>query len=161
MNEKIANEQNESLFQAVKEVHIIYVKQQINLLNALKERYGPEVGQVVEEANSQEICKTFREIAKQTGKNSIKDLINVLWQPLKSKGYKFTMEETDDGFQMNCTACPYVNLYKGLGGENWGFQLYCAADENLVAAFNPEIGFKRTKTLMQGDECCDHFYYYK
>ncbi|MFC2012727.1 L-2-amino-thiazoline-4-carboxylic acid hydrolase [Chloroflexota bacterium] len=31
----------------------------------------------------------------------------------------------------------------------------------MASAFNPDIGFQRTKTLMRGDDCCDHIYYLK
>jgi hypothetical protein len=27
--------------------------------------------------------------------------------------------------------------------------------------YNPRIAFKRTKTLMEGDDYCDHFYGYR
>lgn len=39
--------------------------------------------------------------------------------------------------------------------------IFCAGDPYIVEGFNPKMGFKRTKTLTLGDDCCDHFYYYK
>ncbi len=93
------------------------------------------------------------------GKNSIDDLVNVLWEPLREKGYAFTLEKTEPGVQVNCTACPFATMYRSLGGAEWGYALYCAVDEDLTKAFNPEIGFKRTKTLMEGHSNCDHFYF--
>ena len=35
----------------------------------------------------------------------------------------------------------------------------CEGDGPAAAAFNPAIRFSRTKTLMEGDDCCDHVYY--
>lgn len=146
--------------QALKSVHTMYIKQQITLLDALKAEYGTGVVEIVRETNSRDVCQTFRALAVQSGKNSIEDLVNVLWEPLRSKGYAFTMEAVDGGIQMNCTACPFASMYKALGGEEWGYALYCAADEDLARAFNPKVGFKREHTLMEGHQCCDHFYYY-
>lgn len=146
--------------QVLKGVHAMYIKQQIMLLNALKTEYGKEVVDIVRETNSGMVCQTFRDQAVQSGKNSIEDLVAVLWEPLRSKGYAFTMEAMDGGIKMNCTACPFASMYKAMGGEDWGYALYCAADEDLARAFNPNIGFKREHTLMEGHTCCDHFYYY-
>ncbi len=146
------------LKQALKAVHGMYVKQQISLLNALKVKYGPGVVDVVRDANNLDVCQVYKKLVEQSGKKSIDDLIAVLWEPLRSKGYAFSMEKTDGGVQMTCTACPFASLYRAMGGEEWGYALYCAADEELTTAFNPAIGFRRTKTLMQGDAFCDHFY---
>ncbi len=144
--------------QALKAVHGMYVKQQISLLNALKAKYGPGVVNVVQDTNTREVCQVYRAMAEQSGRNSIDDLVAVLWEPLRSKGYVFTAEKTEDGVQICCTACPFASLYRAMGGEEWGYALFCAADEELTRAFNEKIGFKRSKTLMQGDDCCDHQY---
>lgn len=148
-----------ALKQALKGVHAMYIKQQITLLNALKAEYGTGVVDTVRETNSRDVCRAFHDLADQSGKKSIEDLVNALWEPLRSKGYAFTMEAMDGGIQMNCTACPFASMYKALGGEEWGYALYCAADADLTKAFNPQIGFRRTRTLMEGHACCDHFYH--
>lgn len=147
--------------QALKAVHGMYIKQQINLLNALKTKFGTGVTDVIREANSRDVCQAYKALADAAGGNSIADLIRVLWEPLRSKGYVFTMEEKDGGVQMHCTTCPFAMMYRAMGGEEWGYALYCAADEDLARAINPQIGFKRSQTLMEGDACCDHFYFYR
>ena len=149
----------QSLLQAMREVHVTYVKQQIMLLNALKDKFGSAVVDVVQQTNSKALCHVY--LMQATGEGTIEDLINVLWEPLRSKGYEFTVEHSDKGVQMKCTVCPFAALYKNLGGAEWGYHLYCAADEYLVEGFNPAIGFNRTKTLMEGHDCCDHFYFMK
>lgn len=153
--------QEQMLKQALKAVHTQYIKQQIVLLNALKKELGPTVCHLVEEANNREICQTFYNLAQQTGQNSIEDLLKLLWEPLRSRGYDFTVERRDSGVQIHCTACPYATLYRALGGAEWGYTMFCAADAALTQAFNPHIGFKRTQTLMEGQEYCDHFYFYQ
>jgi hypothetical protein len=40
----------------------------------------------------------------------------------------------------------------------WGYALHCAQDPHIIAGFNPAIGFRQTRWLMRGDDCCDHFY---
>lgn len=150
---------SEAMFQALRGVHRMYVKQQITLLNALKDKFGPEAAETVERANAQEVCRAY--LSQAGGERSIDDLIALLWEPLRAQGYEFTVERQENGAQIRCTACPFATLYKNLGGAEWGYRLYCAADSNLVEGFNPEIGFKRTQTLMEGHNCCDHYYYVK
>jgi predicted ArsR family transcriptional regulator len=159
MTEQTKKADQPALLPAIRELHLMYTHQQIMLLNALKENFGPDVVVVVEQANSASICQQF--LAGANGERTIEALIDLLWEPLRTKGYEFTVDQTDEDVQMTCTACPWATLYRNLGGADWGYHLYCAADEDLVDAFNPQIGFKRTKTLMEGYDSCDHFYYLK
>jgi len=41
------------------------------------------------------------------------------------------------------------------------FYMCCENDQFIAEGFNYNIGFKMTKTLMQGDHCCDPFYCYR
>jgi predicted ArsR family transcriptional regulator len=153
------NADDQSIKQTLKAVHGMYIKQQISLLEGLKSEFGPRVVDVVRETNNRDVCQVYKALAERSGSNSIDDLVNLLWEPLRDKGYAFTVEKTDAGVQMNCTACPFAAMYRSLGGAEWGYAIYCAADEELTKAFNPNIGFKRTRTLMEGHACCDHFYF--
>jgi hypothetical protein len=36
--------------------------------------------------------------------------------------------------------------------------MHCALDFGETEAFSSDVILKRTKTLMQGDDCCDHCY---
>ncbi len=116
---------------------------------------------MIKQKSSQDACLLFRSLAQQSGSNTIADLTRVLWEPLRSKGYVFTYRQTEEGVQMHCTVCPFASLYRSLGGADWGYTLYCAADKDLTEAFNPKIGFNRSHTLMEGHAYCDHFYFKK
>ena len=37
----------------------------------------------------------------------------------------------------------------------------CLSDYSIIEGYNPDIGFKRSKTIMQGDDYCDHCYFWK
>ena len=138
---------------------MMYVKQQLTLFEALRDKFGSDVAQVVEQSNSASVCQAY--LAGATGEGTIEALINLVWEPLRSQGFEFTVTPSEKGVQIQCTACPWARLYRNLGGAEWGYRLYCAVDEPLVEGFNPNIGFKRTKTLMEGDDCCDHLYYWQ
>ena len=147
--------------QALKEVHVHYVKQQVFLLNALKEKFGDEVADTVEAANAEVYRKAFEAIAGAAGDASPTALVQTLWEPLRAQRYEFAVEAKDMGLQITCTRCPLATLYRDLGGWEWGFRLYCSADYAVAEGFNPKIRLRRTKTLMEGHDCCDHFYYLK
>jgi predicted ArsR family transcriptional regulator len=103
----------------------------------------------------------WKKKAEEHGDNSIEALVKVLWEPLSNRGYEYTMEKTDAGVQMTCTKCPGADIGLRLGVGEQLYYMFCKNDWSIVEGFNPDIGFTMTKTLMQGDDCCNHFYYYK
>lgn len=151
----------ELLKQSLKQCHVMYAQQHVVLLNALKAQFGDAVMDIVERANGEHVCQTYLKMIPASNQRTIEDFIALLWEPLRQRGYEFTIARTQQGIQMTCTACPFAKLYQQIGAAEWGYRLYCAADDYLVAGFNPKIGFKRTMTLMQGHAYCDHVYYMK
>jgi predicted ArsR family transcriptional regulator len=131
------------------------------LLRGLQQRLGDPVVAAVDDTMSGAIRAEWARLAAQNGSNTIGDLIRLLWEPLRAQGFEYTQEQRADGVQMRCTRCPMADGAHEMNIADWMFRLDCGADEHIVAGFNPKIGFRRTKTLMQGDDCCDHFYYYK
>ena len=55
------------------------------------------------------------------------------------------------------TRCLWAEVYRELGEPELGFVI-CAGDDPAVRSYNPELGFRRTKVLMNGDEVCDHIF---
>lgn len=143
------------------EVHRRYVKQQIAILDGLREHFGPGVMAVVERAHAGHALQPYLMTAREKGMSTIGDFINLVWEPLRVHGYEFTVERSERCVQVTCTVCPLAALYRQMGGAEWGYRLYCAIDGLLVERFNGGIGFRRTKTLMEGNDCCDHSYYDK
>ncbi|MBU7018672.1 MAG: L-2-amino-thiazoline-4-carboxylic acid hydrolase [Theionarchaea archaeon] len=128
------------------------------LLNEWEEKFGPEVHDMVREIIAKKTCKVWASIAKEEENNTIEDLIRILWGALREAGGEFSVEETKDGVQIYCTKCPIASAYKEIGREEYGLLFHCITDPYIVEGFNPEIEFRRTKTLMGGDDCCDHHY---
>ena len=131
------------------------------MLKIMKEHFGEEVYEVVVKAESEAILSNMRKRAEEIGENSIEAFIKDQWEPLPEQGYEYTVEKTASGYQMNVTKCPVYDLAKQQESTEQLFYLCCEGDQFIPEGFNPNIGFKRTKTLMEGHECCDHFYYYK
>lgn len=135
-------------------------KEKVILLKNLETKVGSRVLDAFNEYVYESSKANWHKIAEKHGSNSISDLIDVLWKPMKDE-FKFTVEQKKDGIQIYCTFCPLAQMAKELNEPEWGFRFYCMEDYGIVDGFNPKIGFKRTKTLMQGHVYCDHFYFMK
>ncbi|MGA9760949.1 MAG: L-2-amino-thiazoline-4-carboxylic acid hydrolase [Gaiellaceae bacterium] len=100
----------------------------------------------------------WRGLAREGG-GTLDDLVRLLWNPLPELNFEFSSESRPDGLQFCVTRCPHAELAAELGAADWLYALVCAGDPHIAAAFDPPIRFRRTKTLMQGDDCCDHAYF--
>ncbi len=140
---------------------VFHNSEMARMMRVLKEHFGEEVFDVVAKNNGEMAYKQWQEIAKNCESNSIDDLIKQLWEPLQKEGFEYEVEKTNGGVQMTCTRCGIYEMAKHLGITEEAFYMFCAVDSYITEGFNPNIGFRRTKTLMQGHECCDHFYYMK
>ena len=145
----------------VQKLRISYYTEMAKMIRALKERFGDEVYEVVSKQNGEKALAEWKSIAEKIGTNSIEDLIKCLWEPLKNEGWDYEINETEKGIQMKCTRCGLYDLAKYCGITEEAFYMFCGNDPYITEGFNPNIGLKLTKTLMQGHDCCDHFYYYK
>ena len=152
-----------------KEEHLKQVKNvrkwefaaRVDDLNALRERYGKEVEDIVAAKRAEKIEANWRKIAEEHGRNDIQGMKETLWTWVLDEGIEYEVEDTEEGTQFRVTHCPLAEMAKELNTTDWGFICFCADDPPMVAGFNPKMGFRRTKTLMEGDDCCDHFYFMK
>jgi predicted ArsR family transcriptional regulator len=134
----------------------------VELLRELTAEYGDAAGRAVEKYVELNILKDWAEIGKKEAHEGteIEDLIRVLWDPLKEQGLEFTMKRENDTATFCVTRCPIHELAEKTGMHEWLYHLSCSADFHTSRAFSTKIGFTRTKTLIQGYECCNHHYYY-
>jgi len=138
-----------------------HFKEMASLIRAYKEAFGEAAYQVAVKHSGEKAFAEWKEIADLRESNTIQDLIELLWKPLQKEGFEFTISETNEGVHATCTKCALHDLAQYLGITEEGFYMFCESDPYIVEGFNPNIGLKRTKTLMQGHECCDFFYYRK
>ncbi len=69
-------------------------------------------------------------------------------------------DEAADEFRCSATECIHARVFNDLGYPELGYLLHCKQDFASTPHIHPSVGFRRTKTLMQGDECCDFDYYW-
>lgn len=127
------------------------------MIDALTKQFGPLVIETIKEARGVMMEKIWQQIAENAHDNSIDTLIENLWS---ENFFDFTISKNKEGkVQMNVTWCLFAEIAKECNLQTLAFQLYCVDDPHIVKGFNPKMGFKRTKTLMEGHNCCDHCYW--
>jgi predicted ArsR family transcriptional regulator len=128
-------------------------------LNALREVYGEQVEEIVKASRAKKIEANWQKIAEKHGRNDVEGMRDTLWKWVLDEGIEYEVTDTDEGSQFKVTRCPLAEMAREINASDWGFICFCEDDPPMVAGFNPDMGFRRTKTLMQGDDCCDHFYF--
>ena len=66
------------------------------------------------------------------------------------------IEDTDKVLQVKYTECIYAEIFREENAQDIGYAAFCHGDFAIFSALDPRITLIRTKTLMQGDDCCDH-----
>ena len=66
------------------------------------------------------------------------------------------VETTDHAYEIRVSECLWAKTFRDLGAAGIGYAVICHADYAYCQGFNPKIRMIRTKTLMEGDDCCNH-----
>ena len=133
----------------------------ISLLNQFEARYGEDFVGMLDTLLGESTRRDWARTAAGRPTQDISDLIDLLWMPLRAQGFDFTIDERSTSVQFHCTKCPVADLAKTLPGKDapgWMYRMFCRGDYAIVEGFNPKMRFQRTKTLMLGDDECDHLY---
>jgi hypothetical protein len=145
-----------------------FMKDKIELIKELMNIYGTNVLDVARQLSQKGTILEWKRLGEQQASITIASIVDVLWNNFcQQDGLEFTMQRSENKIQMHCTYCPWVEVAKATGSTEIGYQLICHSDYAIVEGFNQAarqnekpIKFARTRTLMQGDDCCDHCYYY-
>jgi len=77
--------------------------------------------------------------------------------PLFSATQQVTiLEEGQNHLSMRVDRCLWAEHFLRIGDPELGYLVCCNADHSMIAAYNPRLKLHRTKTIMQGDDHCDH-----
>jgi hypothetical protein len=128
----------------------------VELLHAMEERFGSEAREVAMEMARNRVFPSRSE----TG-DPAKDLrdfcLDMERKCVGSHRWERTIDEPER-IAYRFTGCLWAEVFRELGEPDLGYY-YCAGDEPALKAYNPALGFKRTKVLMKGDDHCDHEFY--
>ena len=123
----------------------------IPLLKELSIRYQKEEFlDMMKEAASQAFSQ--KEVMDKSNKN----LNHVFWQHVIERE---VIEDSEKAFELKITGCLWEKVYREANATDLGYAIVCHTDFATAEASNQTL--VRTKTLMQGDDCCNHRWIYK
>jgi len=126
------------------------------LFGKLIDRFGRGVLDVVRE-HTIESTRERLETAD-LDRRDLDAVMEILWDQMV-EGTQFEVEERSDRvLRLRVTKCVFADEMRRLGATDIGDAFYCAYDFGFCEGLNPAIRFTRTKTLMNGDDCCNHTY---
>jgi len=105
--------------------------------------------------------RQMAEYAKKLGKNDLSAFTQDLRQPNRFWQNVLTfqvIEDTPRAFEVKVTECLWAKTYREANAGDIGYVLSCYGDFASAEGFNPKMRMIRTKTLMQGNDCCNHRY---
>ena len=71
------------------------------------------------------------------------------------------VEEADQALEFRVRECLWAKTFREAGAADIGYAMICYPDFASARAFHPQIELIRTKTLMQGDDHCNHRWVWK
>jgi len=68
--------------------------------------------------------------------------------------------ESETELSLNVSRCLYAEVFKEIGTTDLGFLMVCHPDHAYAQASHPRIKLRRSKTIMEGHDCCNHTWYW-
>ncbi|WXG43456.1 MAG: L-2-amino-thiazoline-4-carboxylic acid hydrolase [Promethearchaeati archaeon SRVP18_Atabeyarchaeia-1] len=130
----------------------------VSMLRSIGNLYGEGVFKVASAAYSSLMRQRWKQIAEVTNDRSIEGLFRKLWDESRDLISFEVSNRSPDSISLNVKSCFWANEFKRLHAVDIGYELCCMTDFYIVEVFNSEITYRRTKTLMKGDDHCDHQY---
>lgn len=71
------------------------------------------------------------------------------------------VEHGERHLRMRVTRCLWAETFLRLGDTEAGYLMCCYPDYAMVSAYSPDLELIRTKSIMQGDDHCNHCFRWK
>ncbi|MDY2984475.1 MAG: L-2-amino-thiazoline-4-carboxylic acid hydrolase [Synergistes jonesii] len=130
------------------------------LIRAFAAEIGDERARLVAKEAMKKISRAQGEAVAEKfggGLESLKNNCISAWH----SGGELEIEEKKDNereYSFNVKRCAYAELYEKLGCRELGAVISCSRDFAFLDGFDRGLELTRTKTLMEGGDCCDFCY---
>ena len=71
------------------------------------------------------------------------------------------VEKSDKIFEIHVTECLWTQTFKERNATDIGYATICYSDFGSARATHPQLSLERTKSLMEGHDCCNHRWTWK
>lgn len=100
-------------------------------------------------------------MAKARGLSTLADYVKPFLNPNGVYAKALTVdvvENTPTAVELKVSECLWAKTFLGSKAGDLGYALVCDSDYAAAEGFNPKMRMIRSKTLMQGHDCCNHRY---
>ena len=149
----------------IKITHLMRREIQAPIVSSLIKAFANEIGydnaiEIIKQVVREDAILSGRTLADKYGGNTLMELskvVNEVWANDEAMKIKMIKEDEVE-LCFDVISCKYADMYEKLGIKELGYILSCSRDFSFMEGFNPEIELIRTKTIMEGSECCDFRY---
>ncbi len=133
------------------------IKDKIRLLRKLRKKFGDEIVSITKGHTMDTVEEQYADMKVE--KRDLSAVKSLLWDGLPAD--QFTVEkiaDTEEYLEYRVDRCAIADAIRSLNEPELGYAVVCAWDDGFCKGVNPDIKFTRTKTLINGDDCCNHAY---
>jgi len=137
-------------------------KEAINMTKMFMKELGKEK---VYKLTAQKTYEEGKEFGKEImeGKKtltSVEDLSLVFRELFSTPYFKAStdveiLDDSAESFNYNVSKCIWAHTFRKYDASELGYHMICFGDNGIAKGLSPNVKLVRTKTLMQGDNCCD------
>jgi hypothetical protein len=132
----------------------------IPMMKAMGEDVGKgKLIEMLKRASSRAATRAEAERASKAPKRDLATFAADLVHPSELMQHVLTyqiVEHTEKALEIKVTECLWAKTFRESDAGDIGYAMTCHADFAAAPAFNPKMKMVRTKTLMQGHDCCNH-----
>ena len=140
--------------------------EQVALIRELERVIGKDKAhEIISEWAERRVVNGIRAHLKEEGISisnfeEFKDYEKKMWESPRVKRthtYSIT-KNTPNSVTYTVTECIWAETFKSLEATDLGYLMMCQTDFASAKVYNPKITLTRSKTIMNGDDCCDFTY---
>lgn len=132
----------------------------VPLMHNLAVEFGPDhFAEALKRAVYESAFKSGQDTARQLECNDFAAYTALMRERSEFARHVLTLEIVEDTprvMELRIAECPWAKTFREMGAADLGYLLICHRDYADCQGFNPRIALERSKTLMQGDEYCNH-----
>jgi hypothetical protein len=153
--EPVSSENEKVILDLLRRKMMVSLDLAVDVLHAMEKRFGPEAREVIRDMAKHQEFPARDEVGEPEA--DLREFCAMIDRAAAGshRWERVTDERSEIGYLY--TRCMYAEILRELGEPELGLVM-CARDEPWVRSYNPRLTFRRTKTLMEGDEVCDHVF---
>jgi len=139
----------------------------VKLGRKLEEKYGREKAfKILDEVSADLTEESIVQLVGDRQVESFKDALEAFSNMVALPEFKIAhetevVELTESKRVVNVKKCIWSDAFRGMDAGDIGFIWACKQDYVLASTISPKFKLHRTKTLMQGHDCCIFSWYWE